>query len=268
MDPYIFKANAADHELYRLRLVEEALDASTTALLKKTGVSAGWTCLEVGPGAGSILRWLGQKVGRDGAAVAVDKKLTYLSEFVSLPYRVIEGDIRDVSLEGGFDLIHARYVLIHNQNSIDIIHRLRSLLKPGGYLVLEEPDFEASEWVDEYHAAPGNRVNAAMCAMFTSLGLDPGYGKRLPLALSQSGFKLEMTDAATHLAPGSSPVARLMAESAVALRSKYIATGKAEDADIDTYVNAARNPASWAIYYSTVAVIARAATGENLPSDS
>jgi hypothetical protein len=79
MDPYIFKANAADHELYRLRLVEEAFDASTTALLKKTGISAGWTCLEVGPGAGSILRWLGQKVGRDGAAVAVYKKMTYLS---------------------------------------------------------------------------------------------------------------------------------------------------------------------------------------------
>jgi hypothetical protein len=52
------------------------------------------------------------------------------------------------------------------------------------------------------------------------------------------------------------------------LRSKYIATGKAEDADIDTYVNAALNPASWAIYYSTVSVIARAATGENPSSDS
>jgi SAM-dependent methyltransferase len=268
MDAYIFKTNAADHELYRLRLVEEAFDESTKTLLKKTGVSAGWTCLEVGPGAGSILRWLGQKVGREGAAVAVDKKLTYLSEFVSLPYRVIEGDIRDVFLEGGFDLIHARYVLIHNQNSIDIIHRLRRLLKPGGYLVLEEPDFEAAEWVDESHSVPGDRVNTAMCAMFTSLGLDPGYGKRLPLALSQSGFTIEMTEATTHLAPGSSPVARLMAESAVALKNKYIATGKAEDADIDTYVNAARNPASWAIYYSTVAVIARPAAGENPSGDS
>ena len=57
------------------------------------------------------------------------------------------------------------------------------------------------------------------------------------------------------------PVATLMAESAVALRSKYLATGKATEADIDDYIGAARNPASWAIYYSTVAVIARKAGG-------
>lgn len=266
MDRYIFKANAADHEFYRLRLVEEALDTSTKGFLEKTGLSEGWTCLEVGPGAGSILRWLGWKVGPTGVAVGVDKKTTYLSEFHAPPYRVIESDIRNAAMEDAFDLIHARYVLVHNPNPADILHRLRGLLKPEGCLVLEEPDFEASEWIDEHHSVSGNRVNAAICAMFTNLGLDAGYGKRLPLALIKSGFTIEATETATHLAPGSSPVALLMAESAVALRNKYIATGKADDDDIDTYINAAHDSASWAIYYSTVTVMARAPVHANLTS--
>jgi len=80
------------------------------------------------------------------------------------------------------------------------------------------------------------------------------------MTLSRLGLTVEMTDAAAHLAAGASLVALLMAESAVALRDKYIATGKAGDADIDTYIHAARTPSSWAIYYTTVAVIARATT--------
>jgi SAM-dependent methyltransferase len=193
--------------------------------------------------------------------VGIDKKTAYLSEFSAPPYRVIEADIHDARLTVDFDLIHARYVLIHNQDSIDIIRRLKGLLRPDGYLVLEEPDFESSEWIDEHHSASGNRVNAAIRAMFAAAGLDPGYGKRLPWLLTRSGFTVEAVEDVAHLAAGGSPVATLMAESAVALRSKYLATGKATEADIDDYIGAARNPASWAIYYSTVAVIARKAGG-------
>jgi tRNA A58 N-methylase Trm61 len=68
-DPhYVFKADARD----RLRAAEELLDDGTTRLLARLGVGAGWRCLEVGAGGGSIARWLANAVGPDGKVIATD----------------------------------------------------------------------------------------------------------------------------------------------------------------------------------------------------
>ncbi|MGH8999638.1 MAG: hypothetical protein ACRDY7_09630 [Acidimicrobiia bacterium] len=41
-------------------------DSSTVRHLEALGVGAGWRCLEVGGGGGSVGRWLGERVGSDG----------------------------------------------------------------------------------------------------------------------------------------------------------------------------------------------------------
>lgn len=255
---YIFSQNEADRELIRLHRVESALDPFSQELLTRTGVGQGWACLEIGAGAGSILQWLGQRVGPDGRAVGVDKKATYLKQFTGPPFEIIEGDILGLNLSGPFDLIHVRYVLIHNQGASEILSKLKSLLKPGGFLVIEEPDFESAEWIDEKHRFPGERVNAAICCTFSGTSLDPGFGKRLPHMASRLGLVVQHIKVLTHLEPGAGPVALLMADSAEALREKYLSTGKASNHDIDAYIAGARSPGqTWAIYYSTVGIICR-----------
>jgi 2-polyprenyl-3-methyl-5-hydroxy-6-metoxy-1,4-benzoquinol methylase len=59
MNEYILERNQGDDELLRLRMIEEALDPATIALLHSTGIRAGWRCLEIGAGGGSIAVWMG-----------------------------------------------------------------------------------------------------------------------------------------------------------------------------------------------------------------
>ncbi|KAJ7252810.1 S-adenosyl-L-methionine-dependent methyltransferase [Mycena rebaudengoi] len=47
----------------------------------------------------------------------------------------------DLNLEpGSFDLVHARFVLVHVKNGKDLIARVAQLVKPGGLLLLEDAD--------------------------------------------------------------------------------------------------------------------------------
>ena len=97
---YIFDTNTADREHGRLRMVEAANDQSTIQLLQRTGIQHNWKCLELGPGAGSILKWMGETVGPEGLVIGVDKKATYLREFSSPLYDIREGDFLEVQLDG------------------------------------------------------------------------------------------------------------------------------------------------------------------------
>src|SRR5437762_3803295 len=56
----------------RLQRLEAIEDPGTIAVLEKAGVAPGWTCLELGAGAGSIAYWLAERVGKGGRVVAAD----------------------------------------------------------------------------------------------------------------------------------------------------------------------------------------------------
>ena len=54
-------------ELTRRRIGEVECDPLTVRYLLRLGVGDGWRCLEVGAGAGSIVRWLSDRVGPNGS---------------------------------------------------------------------------------------------------------------------------------------------------------------------------------------------------------
>jgi hypothetical protein len=62
MNAYIFEDNTIEREYHRLRLIEGANDPTTIALLQHIGIQPGWSSLELGAGAGSILRWLEDQI--------------------------------------------------------------------------------------------------------------------------------------------------------------------------------------------------------------
>ena len=260
MSEYIFQTNTNDRELGRLRMIEAAMDQSTFRLLQRTGLQKGWSCLELGPGAGSVLKWLGETVGEDGLVIGVDKKPDYLAEFTLPPYDVRKDDFLEARLETPFDLIHSRYVLIHNKNDQDMIRKIYSLLKSGGYAVLEEPDFTSAKYLNDASDISHQKVNSANNKMFVDLGLDPAYGIRLPQKLNAAGFHIVEAHATIHLCEGNSPFAKLMAESAQTLSDKFRATGEATEEDIQQYVRNAHEPNYWSVYYSTISVIAQVPT--------
>lgn len=257
MRHYIFNEHEDDWELARLRLIEQALDERSFARLRSTGIGEGWRCLEVGAGAGSIAGWMGRAVGDRGQVIAVDIKTNYLRHLSSPPNRTIKGDFLDVSLDGVFDLAHCRYVLIHNRQSHAMLKKLCSLLKPGGFLVVEEPDFTSAKLLHPSSDCSQQRVNDAICRMFEQMQLDPSYGLTLPAKAAAEGLQVLRVDAHLHLNRGGDTMALMMAESTRALRDKYVATGEADAKDIEKYIENANRADFWAVYYSTVSVVAK-----------
>ncbi len=258
MNQYIFESNEEEQERARLQMIEAAFDTATRSKLKKTGMASGWHCLEIGPGAGSIMKWMGEIVGPKGKVVGIDKTIKHLQGMNEPPYRIIEGDLLDCDLEGDFDLVHGRYVLIHNAKDAAMLKKIYRQLKPGGLALFEEPDFRSALCLNPPADLSAQRVNQAICSMYSKMGLDPAYGLRLPEKLQAAGFEVIHAEAALHLCPGNSAIAKMMAASTDALREKYLATGEAEEADLEIYITNAAKPKHWSVYYTTVSVIARA----------
>ncbi len=257
MSEYIFDSHKEDKELKRLKLIEAAFDADSIQFLEKTGVKNGWHCLEIGPGAGSILTWLGDRVGERGLVVGIDKNTKYVDDLNGAPLQIIEGNFSDAHFETSFDLLHCRYVLIHNAEDQDMIPKIKPVLKPGAYIVLEEPDFTSAQLLNDPLDISQGRVNTAICRMFTDMGLNPGYGLTLPQKLEAAGFEITDVVSKIHFASGNSPVAKVMAESTEALHDKYITTGEAGDVDLKEYIANAKDEKYWSVYYSTISVIAK-----------
>lgn len=257
MNEYIFSNNDSERELRRLKLIEKVVDGRSISLLESVGINEGWRCLELGPGAGSLLRWMADRVGHSGRVLGVDKNTAYIEHLNRKPIEVRKGRIQDIALGERFDLIHARYFFIHNKDAQALIANLTASLSDNGVLIVEEPDFSAAKWIDDEYSEAGNRVNRAICAMFDDAGLDPAYGSRAPLDMMTSGLELTHIDSCMHLCTGGSDMARMMAESAKVLGSEYLSTGEASRSDISRYCEGALDSASLASYYATVSVIGR-----------
>lgn len=260
MDTYIFDNKSEAREHRRLQLVEAANDPNTIPLLEETGIQPGWHCLELGAGAGSILRWIGTRVGPTGLAVGVDKNIAYLHDYHLPPFQIYQGSFLDTPLTHSFDLIHARYVLIHNKEDLAILRKMFSLLKEGGWAILEEPDFTSARLPDQGQDSPQARVHQAICRMFVNVGLDPAYALRLPQKLETVGFHIAHTRSLMHLCPGKSPMANVMGESALVLEQEYCNTGLCSPQDIQRYVGLTQDCHHWALYHATTSVIARKST--------
>lgn len=257
---YIFESAEQKAEFERLKLIEDAVDQKTKEIIQNSGIAPGWKCLELGPGAGSILKWMSHLVGDNGRVVGVDKNTRFIETINTKQVNKIEGNILNLELgSNDFDLIHARYVLIHIAESKKVIEKLIELLKPGGVIILEEPDFTAAQVVDDSlpSGQAHQRVNKAINQMFTDLGLDPSFGLKLPLILQRNGVKVESVIGAQHLCCGNSKIAKVMRHSTVTLKDQYIKTQKASEQDIHMYIENSVNEDFWAVYYSTISVVGK-----------
>lgn len=151
MSGYIYDP-ASEQERQRLAILESVQDPDTIRRLETLGVGDGWRCLEVGGGAGSITRWLCQRVGTSGRVVATDLDTRFLDALDEAALEVRRHDITSGELEdGAFDLVHARYVLEHLPAREAALRRMVAALAPGGWLLVEDVDFQLPIAADPAH---------------------------------------------------------------------------------------------------------------------
>lgn len=252
---YIFEDRASAAELERLRVLEAIFDPATQALLGSALELKGRRVLEVGAGAGSIARWLSERVGTSGHVVALDTNTRFLAGLPKV--ELIESSIVDVAL-APFDLVHARYVAIHNADRHAFFEALLKHLAPGGTLVLEEPDFRESRALSgpAHLCESFDRVHRAVVEMFNARGMEPALGSRLGFEL---GASLEVRSLALspHVERGGGALGRMMWLSTQALAEKYVRTGCADESDIVRYEEFSRSPECWGLYYATGSLVAR-----------
>ena len=258
MQDYTFASHTSEYE--RLCLVQDSFDEKSKKHLLKAGLKSGMKCLEVGLGAGSLAVWMKKEVGGEGSVLGVDLTTEHADNDGG--YKLLEGNILELDIAEGFDLIHLRYVLIHNTASKAIIQKLYTLLTPGGKLVIEEPDFTLAKWMDAKDLQACRRVNSAVCKMFEGKELKPHYGSIAHLELQEAGFEIEESKSYLHLCSGDEDVAKVMALSAQALSNAYLATGICSEDDLEAYMQACQDPDSLGVYYATVAHLAVKASVE------
>jgi len=257
---YIFHNSDQGREQARLRLIERYHDARTRQRLRRIGLSPTGQYLEIGPGAGSIMRWMARTVRPHGQVTAVELNPRFIAPATLPNLSLIHGDISRVPLSSKtFHLAHARFTFIHIRKAKLTLTRIVQALRPGGWLVLEEPDFTIARisagpkrWIRSVQ-----RVNNAIECMFVNAGLDPSFGHTLPALLQGMGLTNLTVEHDAPLVRGGSPMATIMKWSALQLTQHYLATGQATKNDLKRYACFTDDPQCWAIYHATVAVLAQ-----------
>ncbi|MDG4862921.1 class I SAM-dependent methyltransferase, partial [Streptomyces sp. T-3] len=131
-----------DDEADRLRTNEALWDPGTFERFERLGVGAGWHCLELGAGNGSVARRLARLTGPEGRVVAADLDTVRLADDEEQgTYEVWEIDLCEDELPAGaFDLVHARMLLPQLPDPEAVMVRVVGALRPGGTLFLEDTD--------------------------------------------------------------------------------------------------------------------------------
>jgi ubiquinone/menaquinone biosynthesis C-methylase UbiE len=216
-------ANAAT----RFAALADLFDARTKRCLLQCGVGAGWRCLEVGAGGGSIAGWLSEQVGAGGKVVATDIDPRFLGAFESDNLEIIRHDITtDPMPEGTFDLVHTRMILIHLPERDEVLRRLAGVLRPGGWLVCEE--FDSVSVGADGVISPGEvtlKTHDAMQRLSTDNRVERRFGRLLFGRFRALGLAEVGADAWMSMVQVRSPMTMLLRASYELRRSAMIEAG-------------------------------------------
>ncbi len=205
--PQYFAGNSPEEiEEQRLGFLESGCDTATTERIEKLGIDRGWRCLEVGAGRGSVARWLAHRVGPTGHVVAADLDLRFLQRIALPNFDVRQHDICEKDFEAGaYDLVHCRALLVHVAKPEEALGRLAEAVRPGGWLLVEEPDYGSFGCVDpSYPGALEFHQSARTMWEFSHAAgrLHSYFARRLPGLVERLGFQSVGFDAAASLGHG------------------------------------------------------------------
>ena len=177
--------NALRDDVYRRPLV---------TALERLGVGPGWRCVDVGAGGGDVSVALAEIVGVSGRVYAVDsdprsRDETAAAAAAHSQVLAITQAGEDLLLPELVNLAFCRFLLMHVVEPSVVLGRMHRAVKPGGFLVAQEPITSAG------------RVGGK--AMSMPDAPHPDVGALLPALARETG--LEILDAWAEAPAGAGP---------------------------------------------------------------
>jgi SAM-dependent methyltransferase len=233
--------NRAGDAGQRFAALSALFDPVTFRHVSALGIAPGWRCWEVGAGGPSVATWLADRSGPHGRVVATDIEPSGITPPDGARVEVHRHDVAHDEPPGdGFDLVHARLVLVHVPDRDEALRRMVGSLRPGGQLLIEDFDVAlqplacpAANGPDEELA---NRIRAGFVALLAQRGVDLEYGRKLPGLLRALGLADVAADAyfPVALAAGGA----LDAANVMQVRDGLVAQGHATGEEVERHLAA------------------------------
>jgi SAM-dependent methyltransferase len=220
--------------------------------------------LDVGCGALGWLPVLSRHVGPRGTVIGtdVDERLMEAARAeAENNVTIVEDDLFASRLEPGFDLVHARFQLCPLGRHGEQMAAYAALLRPGGLLVLEDPD--PGSWHFNPPAPAAERLIELIVEAFAAAGSDFGVGRQHgTLVREHLGVEPDITARVLAL-PNGHPYLRLPLQFSTSLRPRLLQI--VEEAELDRLEREAEDeiaePTRWGTSLTLVQTVARAPAG-------
>lgn len=163
--------------------------------LQQLALQGGERILDLGSGLGQFSRDMARRTGVP--VVGIERSEVQLSEARRIAARDGEshlvdfrrGDVLALDLKpeewGSFDIVHARFVLEHVSDPVQVVRAMVRAAKQGGRIVLEDDDHELMRLWPEL---PGfQKLWDAYMKTYQTIGNDPNVGRKLVDILHRAG---------------------------------------------------------------------------------
>jgi len=144
MNQYHLRTDAIGRK--RLDLQGKVYNPGSQQFLLDQGIKKGWSVLEVGCGSGTMTSWLAEQVGKRGRVVCIDNSPAQVlaTERLAKKMGLKQVECHELSvfdldqIKEKFDLIYLRFVLIHLDDPLDALIKIKSRLKTSGRIVVND----------------------------------------------------------------------------------------------------------------------------------
>ncbi len=150
--------------------------------LDRLGLREGWRCVDVGAGGGDVTVALAEVVGRDGRVYAVDSDPHARDLVATAAAAASQGQVVAITQAGEelllpepVDLAFCRFVLMHVHDPAVVLGRMGAAVRPGGWVVAQEPITTAGRVGGRPLSMPDARhpdVGADLPALAIAAGLE------------------------------------------------------------------------------------------------
>ncbi len=170
--------------------------------LERLGVGKGWKVADVGAGQGDVAVALAALVGREGRVWAVDRdpaSRDRVAESAAQYAQVVAVTqaVEELRLPEQLDLVYCRFLLIHVEDPLLALTKMASAIRPGGFLLAQEPITSAG------------RIEGIPLSMPDAR--HPDVGALLPGMVRRAGLALEDAWAEALAGAGPGPVSAYLA---------------------------------------------------------